>query len=537
MTSGAPFLEALKKLQQGNDLLHYMAADDFLQWAIANESAARVAIGDLASGDDPVIERVALFVERISDAVKSPGNKIAQASLILLLTDPTEYPIYRPAPFKQFLKLVGAKHYQRPTERRYQDAIAACDHLIAEVAERTDTELRDRLDAQNLIWVITTVTSDSPLIAHWTDEDRTEFFQWRDGVEPSQTQPPQGQQNVAPKLDDPAERGSDVERFESVARDTHIPVGVLQQIATRLRSKSQIVFYGPPGTGKTFLAQRLATAVAGSADRVKVVQFHPSTTYEDFFEGIRPTSVDGTIRYDVEPGPLARIADEAAADPDHDHVLIIDELNRANIPKVFGELLYLLEYRGAKVHTIYRPEQPFILPKNLLIIATMNTVDRSVAVVDAALRRRFFFIPFFPDAEPIKDVLTSICNDEDAWVAELLDGTNDLLMERVGSRDHLLGPSYFIDCDRTLAGVQEVWTYGMAVRGQLRHRPGKRRTWRVLPEDPRRLSAAVMAASIRALRPSLHARVHRHLAITCCGRRSPLLRHRAHQRRPRSEKS
>lgn len=460
VTSGSPYLEALKDLQRRNDLLHFMAADDFLQWAMANESDARIAIADLTNGGSPVLDRIAEFARRIDGAVKSPGNKVAQASLFLLLTDPTTYPIYRPAPFTQFLKLVGSKHYQRPIERRYQNALAACDHLIAETTERSEVALRDRLDAQSLIWVITTADSDSPIVADWSDEERTDFFGWRDGVEP---QPPSLVENPPPSSAAGASESGDEpdDRFEAAALSTHIPVNVLKGIAMRLRSKGQIVIYGPPGTGKTFVARHLATAVAGASDRVKVVQFHPSTTYEDFFEGIRPTSVDGTIRYDVEPGPLARMAATAANDRDNEYVLIIDELNRANIPKVFGELMYLLEYRDQEVHTIYRSETPFKLPDNLLVIATMNTVDRSVAVVDAALRRRFFFIPFFPDAEPISDVLAAVCGDNDAWVAELLDGTNALLMDRIGSRDHLLGPSYFIDCDRTLAGVRDVWAYAI----------------------------------------------------------------------------
>ena len=139
----------------------------------------------------------------------------------------------------------------------------------------------------------------------------------------------------------------------------------------------------------------------------RIVQFHPSYSYEDFVGGFRPVEDDGAhgVRYQRVDGPLRAIAAEAAADPTHPYVLIIDEINRGNIPKIFGELLFLLEYRQKEVRLQNWPETPFSLPKNLLLIGTMNTADRSIALVDAALRRRFYFVPFLPTAEPVKDVL------------------------------------------------------------------------------------------------------------------------------------
>ena len=100
--------------------------------------------------------------------------------------------------------------------------------------------------------------------------------------------------------------------------------------------------------------------------------------------------------YELRPGPLALMVEKAEAAPGVPHILIIDEINRANLPRVFGELLFLLEYRNKSVRTAYRPDEPFELPTNLFFIGTMNTADRSIAMVDAALRRRFHFIPFMP---------------------------------------------------------------------------------------------------------------------------------------------
>src|SRR5690606_18924403 len=135
----------------------------------------------------------------------------------------------------------------------------------------------------------------------------------------------------------------------------------------------------------------------------RFVQFHPSTSYEDFFEGYRPdTDASGNLSYRLTPGPFAQLADHAAEDTRR-HVLVIDELNRANIPKVFGELLFLLEYRDQTVAPLYREE--FSLPEDLWVIATMNTADRSIASLDAALRRRFHFVPIFPDEGPMEGLL------------------------------------------------------------------------------------------------------------------------------------
>ena len=134
-----------------------------------------------------------------------------------------------------------------------------------------------------------------------------------------------------------------------------------------------------------------------------MVQFHPATSYEDFFEGLRPEETEaGQVMYGVAGGPLVAIAEQAAADPTRKYVLVIDEINRANLPKVFGELLFLMENRKESVQTLYRPEEPFTLPENLWFIGTMNTADRSIALIDAAMRRRFHFVPFFPHDGPMR---------------------------------------------------------------------------------------------------------------------------------------
>lgn len=167
-----------------------------------------------------------------------------------------------------------------------------------------------------------------------------------------------------------------------------------------LRRKKNLIVQGPPGVGKTFLARRLALLLTdGDEARVRLAQLHQSYGYEDFVQGFRPTTSGGFVRKD---GIFLRLCREAAARPSRPHVLIIDEINRGNVSKVFGELLMLIEAdkRGPQWATALAyhedGEAPFHVPENLFLIGTMNTADRSLAFVDYALRRRFAFTTLRP---------------------------------------------------------------------------------------------------------------------------------------------
>ena len=178
---------------------------------------------------------------------------------------------------------------------------------------------------------------------------------------------------------------------EELLIDRAFPVRVKKLLA----DKRQVVFQGPPGTGKTYVARKLAECLAGSAERVRLVQFHPSYAYEDFVQGFRPVLRDGQPGFELTGGPLLAAAEQARAEPDKRHFLVIDEINRGNLSKVFGELYFLLEYRNEEMSLQYSAK-PFSLPDNLYFIGTMNTADRSIALVDLALRRRSTSWSFTP---------------------------------------------------------------------------------------------------------------------------------------------
>ena len=266
-------------------------------------------------------------------------------------------------------------------------------------------------------------------------------------------------------LDGEAEGDSLDERIESLAEDLLLEGrGFLDDLVALLGDKGQAILYGPPGTGKTYLARGLAEALAPNPERRMLVQFHPSTSYEDFFEGYRPeTGADGALAYRLTPGPLALLAEKAAADPGWRYVMVIDEINRANLPKVLGELLFLFEYRNESVRTLYRPDRPFRLPPNLWFVGTMNTADRSIALIDAALRRRFQFVPFFPDRGPARGLLERWlrANGEPEWVGVLVDMVNDDLTDALGGSHLLLGASHFMRPGLDHDKLRQIWEYNI----------------------------------------------------------------------------
>ncbi len=374
-------------------------------------------------------ERILAFVEQLPwDVIRGAGTRLTVASQFLMALDVEQYPPYRTEAFRLAYDRTG---YGRPPGNAdeialYEHALGFLDRFISEAKNR-GLELRHRLDAQGLVWM-------SQYEEFWNPPDNG-------GVQPP------------------------IPPLRALAEELYLtePADFLHNIDELLTDKKQVIFQGPPGTGKTYVAQKLANHLAGSEDRVTLVQFHPSYAYEDFVQGFRPkTGEDGQPRFELKDGPLRQVAKRAEDEPGEKHFLIIDEINRGQLSKVLGELYFLLEYRDKEIRLQYSDE-PFSLPENLYIIGTMNTADRSIALVDAALRRRFYFVEFHPDREPVKSVLRKWLEANDMtdmmWVADVVQSANKLLKD---DRHAAIGPSYFMKKDGLNEGIVErIWKHNV----------------------------------------------------------------------------
>lgn len=213
-----------------------------------------------------------------------------------------------------------------------------------------------------------------------------------------------------------------------------------------LERKKNIILTGAPGVGKTFMAKRLAYSLIGTQnkERVELIQFHQSYSYEEFIEGYRPIADGG---FKLEEGLFRRFCKKASADSSNSYYLIIDEINRGNLSKIFGELLMLIEgdKRGDKLTLAYS-KTPFSVPKNLFIIGLMNTADRSLAIIDYALRRRFSFINIEPaySSQKFKDKFVEIYDELYEDVLQLISDLNeDIKLDPSLGEGFMVGHSYF----------------------------------------------------------------------------------------------
>ncbi len=249
------------------------------------------------------------------------------------------------------------------------------------------------------------------------------------------------------------------------------------KIEDLLKANYNVILTGAPGTGKTYLSKRIAKEIAGDESRVGFVQFHPSYDYTDFVEGLRPVKTTdegenvGTIVFERKDGVFKEFCKTALSAPDHKFVFIIDEINRGELSKVFGELFFSIDpgYRGEKgrVKTQYQNlveegdefAKGFYVPDNVYIIGTMNDIDRSVESMDFAMRRRFAFKEITPESRV--DMWEDGFGGGDIDLNDLLARMNRLNkaigdIPGLGSAYHI-GPSYFLKLNECT--YEELWNY------------------------------------------------------------------------------
>ena len=402
------------------------------------EDALRALSAIWTKEDPPVSERIRAFssVARSSATrITGSGTWATIVSQLLMGLDVEQYPPYRTNPFKEAYKRTGYEQPDRNADEAalYEHALGFLDQFIEEARTR-GLELPHRLGAQSAVWQI--------IGGYWETPDGNNGQSETDGLT-----------EVVPTRPD----------LPTLAKALWLNVDFLKNIQTLLEDKLQVIFQGPPGTGKTYVAQKLAEHLAGSKERVTLVQFHPSYAYEDFVQGFRPkTSDNGQPGFELRDGPLLRAAKRAREDENEKHFLVIDEINRGNLAKVFGELYFLLEYRDSEMDLQYSNQgEKFSLPNNLYIIGTMNTADRSIAMVDLALRRRFYFVEFHPDDDPVKSVLRNWLLDrapDMKWVADVVVRANEHLRD---DRHAAIGPSYFMKDGLDADMVERIWKHSV----------------------------------------------------------------------------
>ena len=407
-----------------NNIIHWQAHTKLAEWIDGNPDEARDALSGIwTAADQTPGDRVRSFNDKLPEHVfsrQAMSARLDVASYFLMGIDPTKYPPYRQSAFQDAYRRLGyPESSASDAGGEYEHALGFLDRLLEEARERGMDPPNTRLDAQSIVW-------------------------WSKGksVDPPPPKPP--------------------------VRSAHA---------------LNTILYGPPGTGKTWRTVTRAVAIienrtmnkveqedrAAVKERfdeqrrmghVEMVTFHQNTTYEDFVEGIRPvlTGADGIrtdvparpesagdVRYELSRGVFRRISERAEQDPHQPHVLIIDEINRGNVARIFGELITLIEdskrIGEADEARVRLPgsRTDFGVPANLYVVGTMNTADRSIALLDTALRRRFVFEEIMPDASH-PDVSPNV-NGVDC--RELLKAMNRRITVLL-DREHQIGHTYFL---------------------------------------------------------------------------------------------
>jgi len=416
-----------------NNLLGWRTEAHLNEWVSEGDNGAHLqtVIRESDRSITDLGERFDLTDSLLSTGDFQPGMRLGIGAFFNFGLAPTDAPMVRARTFEQVELAVGlvSGSALEPGER-YRHHLKFASEVDARLRTR-GVSIRDMLDTQSLIFMA------HEAISEWTSDEES-----------------------AAIVDSTYEVTPDV-----LAAQIHIPVDELEELLEIIEERKQVIFEGPPGGGKTFVADKVGryltkNDLVGSPDhRFVTIQFHQSYGYEDFIQGIRPrTDENGQLVYEVRDGVFKTLCDTAALEPNRKFVILVDEINRGDISRIFGELLLLLEYRDSEVGLAYAEpgSDRFKIPPNVYLLGTMNTADRSLTQIDYALRRRFYFyrlIPVIGGAAPIFASWleeSGIESDAQEDLLGLFVRLNDKITSELGEHFQI-GHSYFMKNGESIA--------------------------------------------------------------------------------------
>ncbi len=418
----------LNVLSRKNNLIDFRVRAGFRSQCESDPVSAATLLTQLIDQTNDLSDWIDAF-SNWNTANSGHGTKLSLVSVLTSAFDVYDSPAINHSSTKRVHELIGRHHSQGSASERYFEYLALMDELMeicSGICLENEQGIENRLEMQAAIWLL---IAGVPHVS-WNHETQTKYLTFMGG------------ENMSNEL-------------QELAEDLSLNVLFLQEIQELLEDKRQVIFYGPPGAGKTYVALKMAESLSDKSEdsaAVEIVQFHPSYAYEDFVEGFRPTEEGSFI---LKEGKLLSLARRAMANPGQKFFLIIDEINRGNIAKIFGEMYFLLEYRDRSIQLQYS-DSDFRMPTNLYFIGTMNSADRSIGLIDTALRRRFHFVSFYPTQDEMKDVLRNWLEKnapEVKWVADLVDDANRML----NNPDFAIGPSHFMKPNLDEALVRKIW--------------------------------------------------------------------------------
>lgn len=382
-----------------------------------------------------------------ADADYNPGLSVD--NWMALLQDESVFNASSLRIMKCFLEFGGAATCKQLSKKYGENANfynAGSQALAKKIADKTKCTVITREDGKVMWWPIL-------YVGHQAESEEDGVYVWKLREELEQALREIDLSKVELNAADVDDSVQDLEPIvnkkygkEDFLAEVYMTGAKYDRLLNVLKRKKNIILQGAPGVGKTFAAKRLAYAMMGEKDkeRVEFIQFHQNYSYEDFMMGYKPTENGG---FEMQYGVFYRFCKKAENNPEKDYFFIIDEINRGNMSKIFGELLLLIEkdYRGTSSKLAYQ-NLNFSVPENLYIIGMMNTADRSLAMIDYALRRRFSFFDMEPgfDTEGFKEYQEKLGSDKfNALIECIKELNNEIADDPSLGKGFCIGHSYF----------------------------------------------------------------------------------------------